>query len=312
MKNLIQNIHNRNFNEAESILEEKIVDIMEQKLHEMKKAYAAKMSEQIGIVGPTRSEKLRSGVLEEEPEDGEESSMARSELNAITKDAKSIMSKIKGNKELEAWAQSKITKSADYLNAVSDYMDNEEKQIEEGFPNDPQYLKTLGKRADAADYGDSNFKKVNRDYDKARTAYRKDTEAARVTNTLSNLAKEGGISKDTAGKLIYRAKANILGGDYAKRNAAQSEPIKEEEQLDEARIGIVKARIRGGKIQRRKKVSNVAGYKLQGGQLTRMSAAERRKRKLGARRAKIKRKSKMSRTLMKRRRSLMKRKAMGL
>ena len=86
----------------------------------------------------------------------------------------------------------------------------------------------------------------------------------------------------------------------------------EDEQLDEARINIVKARIRGGKIQRRKKVSNVPGMTLRGGTLKRMSAAERRRRKLGAKRAKVKRRSKMTKILMKRKRSLQKRKSLGL
>jgi hypothetical protein len=121
------------------------------------------------------------------------------------------MSKIKGNKELEAWTQSKITKAADYLNSVADYMSEEEK-----------------------------------------------------------------------------------------------------ESLEEARINIVKARVRGGKIQRRKKVSNVPGMTLRGGTLKRMSAAERRRRKMGARKGKAKRKAKLSRSLMKRKRSLQKRKSLGL
>jgi len=287
MSSIISNIKNRNYDAANEILSENITLIMEKKLFEMKKSVAAKMSEQMGIIGPSRSEKLRSEVLEEdeidemasssyttlekpdasgkkdlgdttpspsqnvddietdklirrntealakeksflkgiypgpelgnwplsiqreERESGEESSMARSELNAITKDAKSIMSKVKGNKELEAWTQSKITKAADYLNSVADYMDGEEK-------------------------------------------------------------------------------------------------------LDEARVKIIKARIRGGKIQRRKKVSNVEGYKVSGGQLQRMSPAERRNRKLGQRRGKIKRRSKMTRTLMKRQKSLRKRASLGL
>lgn len=90
-----------------------------------------------------------------------------------------------------------------------------------------------------------------------------------------------------------------------------SKTVNEDEQLDEARIKIV-TRVRNGKIQRRKKLSNVAGMTLRGGKLKRMSPAERRKRKMGARRAKIKRKGKMSRILMKRKRSIRKRKAMGL
>jgi hypothetical protein len=97
-----------------------------------------------------------------------------------------------------------------------------------------------------------------------------------------------------------------------KTGVIEEDELDEEEQLDEARVNIIKARIRGGKIQRRKKVSNVPGMTLRGGTLKRMSAAERRRRKMGARKGKMKRKAKMSRTLMKRKRSLQKRKSLGL
>ena len=86
----------------------------------------------------------------------------------------------------------------------------------------------------------------------------------------------------------------------------------EKEQIDEARINIVKARIRGGVIQRRKKVSNVPGMTLRGGKLTRMSAAERRRRKLGAKKAKLKTRSKQVQIQRNRKLSLMKRKRLGL
>lgn len=82
--------------------------------------------------------------------------------------------------------------------------------------------------------------------------------------------------------------------------------------ISEARVKIVKARIRGGKIQRRKKVSNVKGYTMRGGKLTRMSAAERLKRKQGQRRGKMKRRAKAARALMKRKRSLRRRQSLGL
>jgi hypothetical protein len=95
-------------------------------------------------------------------------------------------------------------------------------------------------------------------------------------------------------------------------SVVQKTAMKEEESLEEARINIIKARIRGGKIQRRKKVSNVPGMTLRGGKLQRMSAAERRRRKMGARKAVRKRMPKMNRALMKRKRSLMKRRALGL
>lgn len=82
--------------------------------------------------------------------------------------------------------------------------------------------------------------------------------------------------------------------------------------VKQGRTKIIRARVRGGKVQRRKKFSAVKGYTLRSGKLVRMSPAERRKRKLGAKRAKIKRKAKMARALMRRKRSLRKRASIGL
>jgi hypothetical protein len=91
------------------------------------------------------------------------------------------------------------------------------------------------------------------------------------------------------------------------------EEVEEEVQLDEARIKIIKARIRNGKVQRRKKLSNVKGYRMTAkGTLKRMTPAERRRRKLGQKRGKIKRRAKMSRTRMRRKVALRKRKMLGL
>lgn len=78
------------------------------------------------------------------------------------------------------------------------------------------------------------------------------------------------------------------------------------------RTKLYRLRIRGGKVQRRKKVSGVSGYTIRQGRLTRMSAVERRRRKMGARRARLKRRSKMSLILRKRKFSLRKRKSLGL
>lgn len=84
--------------------------------------------------------------------------------------------------------------------------------------------------------------------------------------------------------------------------------VKEETLEEGPRIKIIKARIRGGKVQRRVRKSGVKGMSLRGGKLVRISPAQ----KMGARRAKIKRRAKLARALMKRKRSMMKRKAMGL
>jgi len=78
-----------------------------------------------------------------------------------------------------------------------------------------------------------------------------------------------------------------------------------------ARIKLVKLRIRNGQVQRRKKVSNVPGFTLRSGKMTRMSPTERRNRKMGAKRGKIKRRTKMVQILRKRQRSVLKRKRLG-
>lgn len=82
--------------------------------------------------------------------------------------------------------------------------------------------------------------------------------------------------------------------------------------LSEANFRIVKARVRGGKIQRKRKVSTRPGYTIRGGKLVRMSSAERMKRRRGARKGKTKRKAKLARSMMKRKRSLRKRKSLGV
>lgn len=89
--------------------------------------------------------------------------------------------------------------------------------------------------------------------------------------------------------------------------------------LDEAanvtkmgRTKIVRLRVRGGKVQRRKKLSAVKGYTIRRGKVVRMSPQERMRRRMAARRAKIKRRAKMARSLIKRKRSLRKRAQLGL
>ena len=80
-------------------------------------------------------------------------------------------------------------------------------------------------------------------------------------------------------------------------------------ELAEANFRIVKARIRGGKVQRRRKVSTRPGYTIRGGKLVRMSSQERQKRKMAARRSKAKRKAKLSRALQKRKMSMRRRRS---
>lgn len=69
----------------------------------------------------------------------EEYSMARSELKTIEDAVKRIKSKVaRGEGDLEAWVQSKITKAADYIDTAADYIASGEMEESFGFEIDPE------------------------------------------------------------------------------------------------------------------------------------------------------------------------------
>jgi hypothetical protein len=88
----------------------------------MECSYGPAMWEAVTIGGVTESKK---------PEPDHEHSMARSELSTIERAVKRLRSKMKGEGNIEAWVQSKITKAADYIDAAADYLDSGEHNVEE-------------------------------------------------------------------------------------------------------------------------------------------------------------------------------------
>ena len=60
-----------------------------------------------------------------------EYSMARSELSTIISAAKRLRKKMKGEGNIEAWVQSKITKAADYIDTAADYLDSGQGKVDE-------------------------------------------------------------------------------------------------------------------------------------------------------------------------------------
>ena len=65
----------------------------------------------------------------ESKEPDHEHSMARSEISTIISAAKRLRGKLKGEGNIEAWVQSKITKAADYIDAAADYLDSGEHKV---------------------------------------------------------------------------------------------------------------------------------------------------------------------------------------
>jgi hypothetical protein len=78
------------------------------------------------------------------------------------------------------------------------------------------------------------------------------------------------------------------------------------------RVRIINARVRGGKLQRRKYVSNVKNYRLDRNRhLVRITTTERLHRKLGALKAKRKRRAEMARSIRRRKMSLTRKHSFG-
>jgi hypothetical protein len=82
--------------------------------------------------GPEVWDKMTVKNFSEAAKKDHEYSMARSQLSTVMNAAKRLKKKMaKGEGEVEAWVQSKITKAADYLDSAADYIDSGEHDIGE-------------------------------------------------------------------------------------------------------------------------------------------------------------------------------------
>lgn len=93
--------------------------------------------------GPQLPGFIKTSRKQQNEEKDHEHSMARSEIHKIDNAIKTLRKKVKGEGNLEAWVQSKITRAADYLDAVSNYLDSgEHNQVEEGYEDDIPELRS--------------------------------------------------------------------------------------------------------------------------------------------------------------------------
>ncbi len=90
------------------------------------------------------------------------------------------------------------------------------------------------------------------------------------------------------------------------------ESLVEADVMKRGRITVIRRRIRKGKLQRNIRRSSVKGFTIKKGKVTRIPAAQRIRMRLKARRAAIKRRSKLQQALRKRKISMRKRKSMGI
>lgn len=101
--------------------EERYCPMCRKRERRMECAYGPAMWDAVTIGGIKESKK---------PEPDHEHSMARSELSTIEKAVKRLKTKMKGEGNIEAWVQSKITKAADYIDSAADYLDSGEHDVQ--------------------------------------------------------------------------------------------------------------------------------------------------------------------------------------
>jgi hypothetical protein len=127
-----------------------------------------------------------------------EHSMARSEISTIISAAKRLKKKVKGEGNIEAWVQSKITKAADYLDAAADYVDSGEMQKEQISFEIGGGHKAAQKQAKirnlATGTSNPNEKKVD-NYKYTKIQRERFPEKVRARNLVRSAIKKGKIIK---------------------------------------------------------------------------------------------------------------------
>jgi hypothetical protein len=132
-----------------------------------------------------------------------EASMARGELYNTIKNAIEIFQMIQAGENLEGWVSAKITKAADYINSVHDYLVYE-KQFENNEPIGEEFMEDL-------DYG------LQMMIYEAKKASAGMSKAAK-----SNLVKKAKAGKDIGkkGKSFDKVAKAAGGGEKGKKIAA--------------------------------------------------------------------------------------------
>ena len=75
-----------------------------------------------------------------------EHEMARNELRTAMRGIERLMKHLDGEGELEAWVQSKLTKAADYIDTLADYMDSRDSTVKEAYEIIEEAKKKMDKK----------------------------------------------------------------------------------------------------------------------------------------------------------------------
>lgn len=154
----------------------------------------------------------------------EEYSMARFELSSIENAVKRLKNVVgKGEGNLEAWVQSKITKAADYIDTAADYLQSGE--MKESISDEPKLKPKSGlgggkpvyPRGETPKATGAKLPKVKEEVDTRR--------APRELLDRLNSSREGHMAQDGPNKPAYDAKQRLLKKAHEKRKSQHEENL---------------------------------------------------------------------------------------
>ena len=122
---------------SEAAVYRKFINTMKEKTKKMNEAINPAQQAAIAISKKNRLQDLK--IVKKKKKSmsekkDHEHSMIRSQLSTIMRASQRLKKKMKGEGDVEAWVQSKITKAADYIDTAADYVDSGEVN-EEGLRN---------------------------------------------------------------------------------------------------------------------------------------------------------------------------------
>ena len=126
-----------------------------------------------------------------------EGDMARGELQAIIANAQDLLNQIEEKTELEAWVQSKITKAADYISSVRNYMQGQQHRMQSSGVNEQ---KNAIVKAVAAHVGSKNPDEVKKHFKHDKEASKKIIELAQSMEEQVQLDEKSAAWQRKEGK----------------------------------------------------------------------------------------------------------------
>jgi len=141
-------------------------------------------------------------IVEKDDGKDHEYEMARSQLATSATAIKRLMEKLgKGEGNLQAWVQSKLTKASDYIDSVADYMDAKDPVVKEAVELSNQVKEYIGEE----DYREKYSKRNEQLRNIAYSVLKRDTKSGVTTQDFPSLS---GIFLDTVGDILNKHNVN--------------------------------------------------------------------------------------------------------